>query len=83
MEVESQKVKTFMRVSVERVAGGNPALLPACCVALGNSPPSLICSFLTCTWGLGAVGRLRGDGDENKHGHRGPRSAGYLHRPTV
>ena len=75
VEVEGKKVKTFVKVSVESMAGGSPALLPACCAALGNPPPSLICSFLTCTWGLGVVGSLRGDGDENEHGHRWTRSA--------
>lgn len=44
-------------------------LLPACCVASGKSPPSLIFSFLTCITGNWSSGSLGGGGDANELGH--------------
>ena len=66
VEAVSKKVEKFATVNLESKGGGTEGLdsgpltlLPACRVASGKSPPSLIFSFLTCTAGtrgLGAVG---------------------------
>lgn len=67
VEAVSKKVEKFETVNVESKGGGTGldsgplTLLPACPVASGKSPPSLIFSFLTCTTGtqgLEAVGAL-------------------------
>lgn len=66
MEAKSKKMKKLMKINAETKAGGTvglntkpPALLPACCVALGNFSPSLIFSFLTCAVGTRPGGEQR------------------------
>lgn len=76
VEAVSKKVEKLATVNVESKGGGTVGLdsgpltlLPACCVASGKSPPSLILSCLTCTMGTRSSGSLGGGGDANELGH--------------
>lgn len=76
VEAVSKKVEKLETVNVESKRGGTAGLdsgpltlLPACRMASGKSPPSLIFSFLTCTMGTQSSGSLGGGGDVNELGH--------------